>query len=349
MSGTTRQPRCTINGLYPTECALNVSQHQAADTFAAILALDDPANPGAAYWANTAPIAVTIMATNDIATAGLVQMFTGKAETVEINWDRRTVHIMGRDNTSSLIDEKTNEKWLNKQPQDIITDLAGRAGLTVQFSGTAPDRAGLKYNQDYNRISEMDSQWNVIVRLAKEMGCIAYVKGNVLYVQPWDAATGGTFNLVYKPPTKSGAASGNVIRLTTARDLVLAQTVEVTQVSWQQKQGQAIISKWTGLGSGGKISHLLKAANKTKQQNDADAQSRLNELTSHERTVTAVMPGDVTLQPGMMINLTGTGTGFDQSYVISDIEHSWSWHQGYIMTVRVRNQDSGRAAATKTK
>src|SRR6266446_4675480 len=136
MSGFTRQPRCTVNGIVPMECSLHISQHQTADTFDATIALDDPANPGPAYWANTAPIPVTI------------------------DWGQRRVHIRGRDNTSALIDEKTNEKWLNKQPQDIITDLAGRAGLTVQFTGTAPDRAGLKYKDDYNRISELDSQWN---------------------------------------------------------------------------------------------------------------------------------------------------------------------------------------------
>jgi len=349
MSGFTRQPRCTVNGIVPMECSLHISQHQTADTFDATIALDDPANPGPAYWANTAPIPVTVMATNDIATGGLVQMFTGNVDTVTIDWGQRRVHIRGRDNTSALIDEKTNEKWLNKQPQDIITDLAGRAGLTVQFTGTAPDRAGLKYNDDYNRISELDSQWNVIVRLAKEMGCIAYVKGNVLFVQPWDAATGGTYNVTYKPPTPQGAAQGTVIQLSTERDLVLAQDVEVTHLSWQQKQGQAIESRWHSSGSGGKLHHMLKAANLTKQQNDASAQSRLNELTSHERTVTIVTFGDVTLQPGMNIALSGTGTGFDQSYVISEIEHHWSWAQGYVMTVRVRNQDSGRGAATKIK
>src|SRR5258708_5582716 len=192
MSGFTRQPRCTVNGIVPIECSLNISQHATADTFAAVIALDDPANPGPAYWADTAPIPVTIMATNDTATGSMTQMFTGNAETVEINWDQRTVHISGRDLTGQLIDTKTNEKWLNKQPQDIITDLAGRAGLTVQFSGTAPDRAGLKYKDDYNRISELDSQWNVIFRLTKEMGCIAYVKGTVRFVQPWHATTAVT-------------------------------------------------------------------------------------------------------------------------------------------------------------
>src|SRR6266446_10766735 len=97
MSGFTRQPRCTVNGIVPIECSVHISQHQSADAFAAVIALDDPANPGPAYWANTAPIDVTIMATNDIATGGMTQMFLGGVDEANIDWDRRTVHIRGRD------------------------------------------------------------------------------------------------------------------------------------------------------------------------------------------------------------------------------------------------------------
>jgi phage protein D len=348
MSGFTRQPRCTVNGITPIECSVHVSQHQSADTFAASIALDDPGNPGAAYWANTAPINVTIMATNDVASGSMTQMFTGGVDKVDIDWDQRIVHISGRDLTSGLIDAKTNEKWLNKQPEDIITDLAGRVGLSVQFSGKSPDRAGLKYKDDYNRISELDSYWNVIVRLAREVGCIAYVKGSVLFVQPWDFSGGGQYQVVYAPPTAGSAAQGNVIKLDTSRDLVLAKQITVNHKSWQHKQGQAIESEFQAPGSGGTLKHGLKAANKTKQQSDAVAQGRINEIISHERTVTIRTYGDVTIRPDMNLVLSGTGTSFDQSYVISDIEHHWSWHQGYLMTLRVRNKSSGRSV-NKTK
>jgi phage protein D len=348
MSGFTRQPRCTVNGIIPIECSVHASQHQTADTFAAVIALDDPANPGPAYWADTAPIQVTVMATNDVASGSMTLMFQGNVDKVSIDWDRRTVHISGRDNTSQLIESKTNEKWINKQPNDIITDLAGRAGLSVQFSGTASDRAGLKYKDDYNRISELDSYWNVIVRLAKEMSCIAYVKGTQLFIQPWDFSGGGDFAVTYVPPTASSAAQGNVLKLTTERDLVLAQTVTVEHNTWQQKEGKAVSSVWTVPGTAGVLKHGLKAANLTKRQQDAVAKGRADEITSHERTVTIVTYGDVTLQAGMMVTLSGTGTGFDMSYVISDIEHHWSWGQGYIMTVNVRNKSKGRAA-TQTK
>ena len=322
---------------------------RSADSFAATIALDDPGNPGPQYWADTAPIPVTIMATNDIASGGMTQMFTGGVDQVDIDWDRRTVHIRGRDLTGKLIDAKTNEKWLNKQPQDIIEDLAGRVGLSVQFSGKSPDRAGLKYKDDYNRISELDSFWNVIVRLAKELSCIAYVKGTVLFVQPWDFSGGGAYNVFYQGPTPASAAQGTVLKLDTGHNKQLAKDVKVNHKSWQHKAGQAIESEFEAAGSGGgTLEHTLKGPNLTKQQNDAICLGRCNEIVSHERTVTIVTYGDVTLQPGMTVNLSGTGTGFDMSYVISDIEHHWSFAQGYLMTVRVRNMSQGRTV-TQTK
>lgn len=327
---------------------MHLSQHQSANTFAAVLALDDPMGPSPSFWAGTAPMSITITATNDINSGGATTLFIGGADKVSINWEDRHVHLSGRDLTSKLTDKKTNEKWLNKQPQDIIQDLAGRAGLSVTFGGTAVDRAGLKFKDDYNRISELDSYWNVIVRLAKELGCIAYVSGTTLKVEPWDFSGGGNYPLIYVPPTPGSAGMGSMLTLETTRDLQVAKSVAVNHKSWQHKQGQAIESEYMASGAGDELRHELKGANLTKQQQDAIAKGRIDEIISHERTLRATLPGDVSVQPGMNITLSGTQTAFDQSYVISDVEHHFSWAQGYIMTLSVRNKSTGRAA-TKVK
>jgi phage protein D len=349
MTGFVRQPRCLINGIVPIECSVHVSQHQSADTFAAQIAADAPDGMGVSFWANTLPIPVTVMATNDIAGGGLTQMFTGNVDRVEIEWETRIVSISGRDMTSTLHDGKTNEKWLNKQPQDIIQDLAGRVGLGVQFSSGSSDRAGLKFKDDYNRISELDSYWNVIVRLAKELGCIAYVKGNTLIVAPWNAGQGGTYNVFYQGPTPASPAMGTVLKLHTARDLHLGKTIKVNHKAWQHKEGQALESEFMLNGKGGTLQHSLKGANLTKQQQDAIAKGRINEIVSREMEIAVHTFGDVTISPSGMVSLSGTGTAFDQSYVISDIEHHWTQNAGYLMHIRGRNMDSQRGEATQTK
>lgn len=353
-SGFIRQPRSLVvtdaGQFTPIECEVKESKHQSADTFSAKIALDDAAGLDESYWADTAPINVQVMICNDIASGGFVQKFTGQVDTVEIDLEDRTVHISGRDKTAKMIDSKTNEKWLNKQPKDIIQDLAGRAGLSVNFNGVTPDRAGLKFGQDYNRISELDSYWNVIVRLAKQLGCIAFVSGDTLNIQPWDFGAGNTYTVTYQKPDDTEAAQSNAVKVMLTRDLNLAKKVKVNHKSWQHKEGQAIQSEFESDGAGSDtLTYTWKGANLTKQQQDAIAQSKLTEITSHERTVSVDAPGDVTIDPSMTLVLTGTGTGFDQSYVISDISHRLSWGEGYRMTVRVRNQDEKRGKAKQNK
>ena len=326
-------PRCMVNGWTPIECSIHTSAHQSADTFDAVIALDDPGGQG---LLDAQQISITILASNDGPPS--TQMFMGGADHVSIDWAQRIVRLRGRDLTSGPLDKKTNEKWLNKQPQDIITDLAGRSGLGVQFSGQAADRAGRKFNQDYNRISELDSHWNVIVKMAKELGCIAYVKGQTLIVAPWNAATGGTYSVFYQGPTLASPARGNVLRLRTSRDLQIAKGVQVNIKSWQQKEGKAIQSQQ---GQSGGIQHDLKMSNLTQQQADSIAKGRLGEITSHERTIEVVTPGDVSIDPAGMVSLSGTGSSADMSYVISSIDHHWSWAQGYLMTIRGRNSSGG--------
>lgn len=353
-TGYVRAPRAYVQtdaGLFtPLECDVTDNQHQNADKFSAKIALDDPAGLDETYWANTAPINVTVMATNDVNSGGFTQLFVGIVDKVDIDFNDRTVHISGCDKTANLIDGKTNEKWQNQQPQGIISDLAGRVGLGVNFQGQQTDKGGLQYNQDYNRISELDSYWNVIVRLARQMGCIAYVKQNTLNIQPIDFAGGGTYTIQYQAPTPGGYAQGNFLKFTAARDLNLAKPITVNHKSWQHKQGQAIESEFQLDGSGDTpLNHDLRAPNLTKKQQDSLAQSRVNDVASHERTVSIETVGDVTISSQMMLVVTGTNTGFDQSYIISDIVHKFSWSGGYTMSIQVRNKDSKRGKAKQTK
>jgi phage protein D len=335
----------------PVECQISVSQHQSSDTFSAKIALDDPSGLDESYWLGTAPLNVTVSATNDVNSGGYVTMLTGAVDKIEVEFATRMVHISGRDKTAKLIDRKTNEKWLNKQPQDIINDLAGRVGLSVQFNGKPQDRAGLKYKDDYNRISELDSCWNIIVRLAKDLGCIAFVKGDTLNIQPWDASGGGIYNVFYQRPGQA-PAQANFIRLTCTRDLHLAKKIKVNHKSWQHKAGKAIETEFEYDGSGDDgdvLEHSYKAANLTKQQQDQLAGNHLDHIVSHERGVALDMPGDVNLDPTMMLALSGTGTAADQSYVISAIDHHWSFHSGYTMRVRVRNKSKLRGDKKQNK
>jgi hypothetical protein len=345
---TVRAPRCqlSIGGtqVNPIECSVKQVSHQAADTFSATVAIGSAQGAvDASMLLSTAPMQVTVQGSSDGNAS--TQMFSGNVDNVTVDFENMTATLSGRDKTADLIDAKTNETWKNQQPQDVITKLAQTAGLSVQFNGEASDKAGLQYKDDFNKISELDSAWNVICRLAQKIGCVASVNGDQLVIAPTDNQSGGSsFQAMFTPPTGDQPAQGNCW-LSAGRNLNLAKTITVTHQSWQQKQGQQITSTSTAQGKGDTIKYDLKGANLTKKQQDAIAKGRVNDVISHERTVTIHAPGDTSVNSQSSIQVSGTGTAADQQYIVSEVEHHWSWEGGYVMTISARNKDQGRSAS----
>ena len=343
-----RQPRAWVNAggaqLVPEECSVHVSLHQSADTFYAKLPLDNDAGLDEDWWASTAPIPLTITAANDVAAGGAVTLLTGNVDEAQVDFVNRTVEVRGRDLTGALIDLKTSEKWQNLTGKDLITNLAGRVGLTVQFSGDS-DKAGLQYDQDYNEISDLDSAWNVIVSSAQRLGCIAFVKGTILYIQPLDQPPTSFYTFTYQRPTAGQRAAGNFVSLYATRNLSLAKDVSLEIASWQHKQGKAIKSKFESKSASSgsdKLLYQFRGANLTKEQQDRDAKSYLKQTLTHERSVRASLPGDVNISALMGFRLSGTGTDFDQDYVMADIAHQFSLGNGYTMMIDAHSQDASR-------
>ena len=364
MASIARQPRCilSINGetVSPIQCSVHVSIHQSADTFFATLPFLPDLGLDAAFWADTAPIPITISATNDIASATPTPLLIGNVDEPLSTFHNGEVLLKGRDKTAKLTETNaanssdSSALWRNQTDRQVIVNLAQQAGLTVQFNGTA-DQAGLQYDQDYSEIADSDSAWNMIVALARKAGCIAFVKGTVLYVQPIDATPpNGMFTLNYQAPVPGAPASSNAVLLSAGRNLSLAKETTVTLRSWQHKQGKSIESTFKSKPKNAGSDTLIfqrRAANLTKHQQDKIAVAHLKATLSHERQIEAQnLPGDVAVIPGLMgLTLTGTGTEFDQDYILSDAVHRFSNDGGYMMDLSAHNQDDSRGEPTQTQ
>ena len=349
-SSIARRPRALImvqgQLLAPMECSAHVSLHQSADTFYAKLPLDNSAGLDEKFWLDTAPIDVTIRGTNDVDGEGYVDLLVGSTDRTGVDLLNRVVEIRGRDLTAKLTDMKTSEKWLNRSSKDIITDLAGRAGLSVKFSGDT-EQAGLQFDQDFNEISDLDAAWNVIVDAARRLGCIAFIKGKTLYIQPIDKDPDDFYEFKYQRPTPEQVASGNFVMLYLERNLNLAKDMEITVKSWQHKQGENVTSQYESKGksaSNDRTIYQFRGANLTKTQQDRMARKHLRETLTHERAVMADnMPGDVNVIPGLQgLRLSGTGTKADQDYILSDAVHRFTTDGGYLMDISAHSQDAAR-------
>ena len=345
-SGVVRKPRVLISAggasVAPLECSVTTTTHKRGDTFSAKLALDAPGGLDEHFWADTSPIPVTVTATNDAASGGFATLFVGEVDTAEIDFDQRTVHISGRDKTAKLLETKTTEKWQNHTTSEIVNDIAGRVGLSADIQVADADKVGLIFKDDYNRISDQDVLYNVLVRLAQREGNAVFVKKDRLVFKPADQLGGGSFTIQYVAPTPQSYAQGNFTTLKASRNLASAKNVKVNVKSWQHKQEKVIESEYQSSGPGGDLEYTYRAPNMTKQQADKIAKSRHDEVVGRERNLSVDAPGDVTIDPEMLLTLSGTGTGFDQDYIISQIEHRFSQHEGYRMSISTRNKDKNR-------
>lgn len=335
------------------ECNVHQSIHQSADTFAAKLPLLPNLGLDETFWADTAPIPIEIDGVNDVSTGSYVNLLTGIVDVPQLILHERAVSIKGRDKTATLTETKTTQLWTNQTDQQIITSLASVAGLTVQFN-TSSNKAGLDLDANYyGEISDQDSAWNMIVALAKKAGCIAFIKGTTVYVQPIDAEpTNGNFTVNYQRPRPGQTANSNMVMLICARNLMLAKETSVTLQSFQHQQGKAVTSKFSSKpkkAGSDRLIYTHRSANLSKQQQDKIALSHLKETLSHEREVNVDnMPGDVSVAAGLMgLTLKGTGTAFDQDYVLADVVHRFSLEGGYAMDLSAHNQDASRGEPTQ--
>lgn len=347
-----RAPRASIkvNGvdIIPIECEIRENTHHQADTMGATVSLDAP-GADEQFWADLSSLPCTVKATNDYTSGGWVTKFDGKIDDVEIDLFNRVARVTGRDRISDLLDHKTTEQWQNRTTTEVVTDIASRVGLgaVVKLLSTA-DKVGLIYKDDNNLESDADTLWNVLVRLATREGCSVFIKPGtgVLSFMPVDQLGGSTFIVNYQRPTQFAVASGNFTSLRLRRGFAVSKNVKVRVKSYHLRGKKSVSTEMVSNGTvPGESVYDYRVPGLTKDQADKLAKNRLDEILRHEKGMQIDMPGDVALDPTFMLQLSGTGTSFDQSFIISSVVHRFG-EAGYRMLIDVRNQDRKR---TKTQ
>ena len=184
-AGSVRQPRLlvSINGTPVTgflKAEVTNASHFTADTFHAVAASNGlPAQYGPAYWALSAndQIAISVgMADASGNVASKTQLILGQIDDVEYDPVNRTITFTGRDLSAPLIDSKTAEKFQNQKSYQIAQTLAARHGLTANVQKTTT-LAGTYYDIDHVVLTQEQTEWDLLVYLAKQEGFDVWVSG----------------------------------------------------------------------------------------------------------------------------------------------------------------------------
>jgi phage protein D len=346
-----RQPRLQVladgmilPGVLATEVTSN--NYYAADRFSVRLAISaDP--QGLASW--DARTASSIELQIGLGASGWTSLITGNIDSLSADPIAGTVQIEGRDLSSGLIEARTQEAFANQTASDVATILAGRHGLTAQATATTTP-VGRYYSADHNRVTldrftRASTEWDLLVWLAQQENFDVFVTGTSLYFQP--AQTDPTPVMVLQA-SSGGAVPPNISSLRVQRAMTLAGDIEVTVKSWNSQQQSAFTqtarrSLSSSDGSGLTRSYIYVRPNLTTDGALQMAQNKLATLASHEFVMTATMPGELVLSPRATVTLVGTGSAFDQNYVIDEIVRHFDAQQGFEQTLRAHtsSQDNG--------
>lgn len=322
-----------------TQAEVIANNHYAADCFRVELALDAAAAFPAPFWAGTTDVQIDLQFSLD--GAGFVSLIRGAVDIVALDPITGTLQLEGRDLTAALIESRTQETFSNRTASEIATLLAERHNLAPVITPTTTP-VGRYYQSEHDRItldqfSHATTEWDLLVFLARQEGFDVFVQGASLYFQPPTQTTSPP--LMLRPDM--------LMDLQLHRSLTLARDIEVTVKSWNSRQKSAFTqtARASALPPAGARNSLpappqryvYVRPNLTPNQALQFAQHRLSELTLHERVIDLQMPGELELTPRSTLMLAGTGTDFDQVYMIDVIERELRWNGGFIQRIRAKN------------
>jgi phage protein D len=261
-------------------------------------------------------------------------LLQGEADTVRMDVLNRTVEIDGRDLTARLLDARTQETFSNQTASEIATTLAGRNNLTPNVTATST-LAGRYYETEHDRLTlgqycRSTTEWDLLTFLAAREGFEVFVSGQTLTFAPLPSAAPA---LMLTP--------NDCITLDLEHSLTLARDIEVTVKSWNSRQQSSFsqTARTTGQGRRGGTPQHIVVVRPNLTPNDAQtlADRILADLSAHERIVSAELPGEIALNPRSQIVLTGTGTDFDQTYYVAELDRHFSVDHGFTERLRLKN------------
>jgi hypothetical protein len=357
---TVRKPTCWCEGpggrVEVDEAEMHLHRYQSASTFSVILAMKDIEQNGGsiAAWLNEKPT-LKITGSNDGQGSGTL-LIEGEADIAEPNWKAQTIRLDGRDATAKLLDATTDpqkHQFKNKSAVDIVRELAGEKGLSVETdggsgggggtggggsgggggpgSGGAASRAGRKHvGQDFDFLTGQESYWNVIRNLAEKEGKVAWVDPTSKTLHFKDVRSSGNSGKVeikYTPP-QGGPPEGNFVELTTSVNYA-AKSPSVDVHSWHSREKKDNSNQGGQGGGGGEQDELgnwyrYEYPGLTQEQSKQIGEAKKAEHGRHFMQLRFTGPGDVSVNPQMTCVLSGTRTIFDDTYDIDSVRFYFS-------------------------
>jgi phage protein D len=333
-----------LPGVVSIEVA-NVS-HFSSDSFKIVVALARlPPDLGPAYWSEGANDEIEIFAGLKEDNSPAKSLIVGQVDEVEIDPVDQSMVLSGRDLSARFIDNKTAEHFQDQTASQVVQTLAKRRGLKASVTETDID-VGTYYELFHVDITREQSEWDLLMFLAEREGFDLWVSGETLNFQPPVAEDSDPYVLLWSDQGKGNRVC-NLQDLKMQRSQTLAKDIIVKVRSWNQTHEKAFVAEAKrngakkGQRSGGSAQiYTFNVPNMSLEQAQQYANTKLEDISKHERVVTGTLPGDSLLSNRSLVKLVGTGTSWDQVYHVDTVTRRMSVTEGYAMEFRAKNHST---------
>ena len=262
-------------------------------------------------------------------------LITGMADTVHVDPIQGTVGVEGRDLSSSMINSYRQQDFVNQTASEIVSSIADHHNLQPIVTATSGD-IGRYYSDGYTKLSlgqfsRLQSDWDLVVQLARQNDFDVFVEGQLLYFQPSSLSASAPI-----PMSLQDVQSARV-----QRNLSINGATAARVQSWNSQNMAAYDSVSSGGGPIGNqgsstvnLPFLFSGANYTSQQVTDSANRYTAELGRLSTVLNLDMPWDLSLSPRATILLNDTHSLFDTTYLIDSIERHYSPTSGSKQLVR---------------
>lgn len=316
-------PSVTVDGVpLPGLERLEIHHHGSFEAARFEIEVAMAAAPGGAGWfAGLQGGLVQVNLGSDLPGLGSVgpgrTLIVGQVDNVVILFGQGSAILHGRDLAARLIDAEVDATLSNMTASQIAQEYAAAAGLAANVTATKT-RVGQYYELAHAQTglglhSRHATRWDLLAALA-DLEQFAL------------SVTGTTLN--FAPPTQAAPMlltwGQDLRRLAFDRALSLASP-KVTVKSWNPR-----LKRMFEYSVGQTGGTTLIRPNLTQNEVERLAISRQAALAAQAVLVRASMPGETTLAPGSPIQIQGTGTILDTTYVVRSISRIVDGRIGFL-------------------
>ena len=329
----------------PMSLTVTTSNDLSANTWSCVLAMALlPPAFGRQFWSRTAAIDVTLLVSvvpGQVTAPNFQSLIRGSVDDIELDAVTGELHLSGRDRAARLLESRISETFPNRTASNVAALLAKRHGLKAQVTPTTLP-IGQYCDNNYADLNQHHTEWELLTALARREGFELFVEGGTLFFQPPATPVAQPYALIATTDGRGAIRTATFLDLRCRRSLLLAPDILVRIVSWNRALKQQITAEARSTKTSPANTtdtpqtYIYQVPGLNWQQARQLAGQKLDELPRHERIITWSEPGVLTLAPRTQVRLSGTGTDWDQTYIVDRVQRRISAGTGFGMEVTAR-------------